>query len=225
MIGSQFRTVADIKKLSEAEIYEIAQERLSMMISRVKSEPAQFIFGYAYTLDQQDKVQPIKLFPRKQYLEEIIRIWQNERMLLMVKSRQMTMTWLFVALCLWDTMFHQGRSYFFVSKKEEDADFLVKRALFIYQHLPKYMQIPMTERYCLIKFPQINSEIQGVSQESDALRTRTASGILSDEMAFQPYAREAYQAMRPTIEAGGKFCGISTPNGKNFFYNCLFDLE
>ncbi len=91
--------------------------------------------------------------------------------------------------------------------------------------MPEYIKVPMARKYCYMRFDGTDSIIHAVSQDSDALRSSTASAIFSDEMAFQPYARKSYQGARPTIEGGGKFTGISTPNGKNFFYNLIFDLE
>ena len=120
------------------------------------------------------------------------------------------------------------RQIFFVSKKETDADKLVKRALFIFEHLPKEIQTyygPTSDKYCEIRFERTGSVIQGVSQESEALRMYTASAIFSDEMAFQEKAEKSWLAMRPTIDTGGQFIGVSTPNGKNFFYRMVYDID
>jgi len=55
------------------------------------------------------------------------------------------------------------------------------------------------------------------------LRQYTSSLIISDEMAFQEKAEEAYIAARPTLIGGGKFIGISSPNYKEFFYQMVGD--
>ena len=193
-----------------------------------------FIFRYVFTMDPHDKKMPIKRFPYSEYTDKIIDTWLAEDMLLMVKSRQMMASWLFVALHLWDAMFHKGRMNFFVSKKEADAGFdnqlsLLSRAKFIYDRLPESMKVKIkciTKPNPKMEFPELNSSILGMSQDSEGLRQYTASRILSDEMAFQERAEEAYIAMKPTLDGGGCLTGISTPNGRNnLFYYLVNDVK
>jgi phage FluMu gp28-like protein len=206
-------------------LQEVAITKLQLLLVKLRDDPKLFLYNFCYTFDPQDKNEPIKKFPHKAYMDKIIDFLLKERLVLICKSRQMMLTWLIVLFNLWDAMFHVGRQIFFVSKKEDDANHLVRRAEFAFEHLPPYLRIKKISKYCYLGFPQMYSEIHGMSQNADALRMYTASTVFFDEMAFQPYARDAYQAIRPTIEAGGKFIGVSTPNGKNFFYNLLFDLE
>jgi hypothetical protein len=42
--------------------------------------------------------------------------------------------------------------------------------------------------------------------------------LFSDEMSFQEKAAEAYIAAKPALAGGGAFVGVSSPNGKNFYY-------
>ena len=184
------------------------------------SHPWWWIEEQVWTKDEHDKVSPVKRFPLKEYLKLYCVLWYNEPLLLVPKSRQMMMTWLFSACYLWDTQFHQGRLNFFQSKKEEDADRLVQRAYFIYQHQSDWVKamFPATYTYCHLKFPQAGSEIWGVPQGGDQIRSHTASGIFSDEMAFQPQAEDAYSGAKPTIDGGGRFTGVSTANPGFFEY-------
>ncbi|OGX19558.1 MAG: hypothetical protein A3K83_04460 [Omnitrophica WOR_2 bacterium RBG_13_44_8b] len=192
-----------------------------------------FIFGYVYTLDPHDMNNPIKRIPKKHYIERLIEIWEIEKLLMVVKSRQMMATWLFVALNLWLAMFYRGQYIFFISRKEADAGLdsplsLLSRALFIYKHLPDNMKIKhyTSRQPSMLKFIENDSVIHGVSQDSDALRQYTASSILNDEMAFQEHSRESFAALKPTIDGGGRLTCISTPNGKsNLFYELAADIQ
>lgn len=186
-----------------------------------------FVFKYCFTLDPHDKKMPIKRFPQYEYLERMVDLWLENDLLLIVKSRQMMASWLYIALHLWDCMFHKGRTIFFVSKKEQDAGFdsqlsLLSRALFILERLPESMK-PKYKKGLQppkLEFPELHSSIMAMSQDSEGLRQYTASRILSDEMAFQERAEKAYIAMKPTLDGGGALTGISTPNGRNnlFYY-------
>lgn len=202
-------------------------------------DPYYFLTNWAYTLDVHDTENPIKLFPQKEYIKLIVKIWLKNPLLLIPKSRQMMITWIFVCLYLWDTQFHKGRLTFFQSKKEDDADDLVKRAKFIWDHEPRFLkrsyelkkfsplkcnpQHKSQHVYCKMTFPSIHSEIRGIPQGGDIIRMHTASGIFSDEMGFQPEAKAAYTAAKPTISSLGRFTGVSTAEDNSFFKDLVFD--
>lgn len=179
---------------------------------------------FVYTLDEHDKDNPIKPFPRREYFLPLIDLWQKEQIVLLVKSAKMMITWLFVALYLHDTMFNLGRHNFFQSQKEEAANFLIDRAKFIYSHQPHFLkQHKIRDVFGKLEFDAINSKIWGVPQGPDQIREYTPSGILSDEMAFQVEAEASYTASRPNITGGGRFTGITRPN-RGFFHEMIKDV-
>lgn len=188
-----------------------------------------FITKLCYTIDPHDIVSPIKLLPDYPYIRALTKIFVEEKLIAVVKSRQLLVTWLFCALHVWLCAYHKGQYVFFISRKEADAGFdtplsLCSRALFICQHLPEEVR-PRFDRGLqppILRFPDTMSVIQGVSQDSDALRQYTASSVLLDEMAFQEHAYDAYAAIKPTIDGGGRLVCVSTPNGKrNLFYKII----
>lgn len=221
----------DLRCLADGFLnYTDSRGGVEVMKARVSAKD--FVFKYCFTLDPHDKKMPIKRFPQYEYLERMVDIWEESDLLLVVKSRQMMASWLYVALNLWDAMHHQGRTIFFVSKKEQDAGFdsqlsLLSRALFMLERLPESMR-PKYKKGLQppkLEFPELHSSIMAMSQDSEGLRQYTASRILSDEMAFQERAEKAYIAMKPTLDGGGALCGISTPNGRNnLFYYLANDI-
>jgi hypothetical protein len=193
-----------------------------------RSDPWAFCCECVFTLDQTDETTPIKRFPSHfEYLKLYTRIWQKEKFIAVPKSRRMFFSWMNIILYTWDTMFHIGRSNAFVSKKEDDANELINKAKFILDNIPKDCLprdfIPKYEvTYGKMRFPEINSVIQGFPQGADQLRQFTFSGILADEMAFWADAQEMYSASFPTLEGGGRFTAISSP-GPGFFKALVFD--
>lgn len=198
----------------------------------IRNDPWEFLKGVR-TLDQVDRVTPIKPFPvHREYLKIFTRVWQRRRLLLVPKSRRMSMSWTCIALSTWDVMFHGGRNWAFVSKKETDSDELIKRSVFILENLdndiiPKAIVPKWEAIFGKLTFPEINSQILGFASGADQLRQFTFSGILADEMAFWDNAEQMFSASFPTIEGklgieGGKFVGISSP-GPGFFQRLVFD--
>lgn len=195
---------------------------------RIRNDPWEFLSTCVYTIDQVDQLNPIKKFPSfHNYLYVYTRLWERYPKIAVPKSRRMIMSWTNIALYLHDTLFRVGRYNGFVSRKEDAADELVKRAEFIYDHIPESV-IPKDllprkkSRFCVLEYPDINSKIEGFPQGADQLRQFTFSGLFFDEMAFMEDAQAAYSASLPTLEGGGRFTGVSSP-APGFFKALVFD--
>jgi len=215
---------SDPKKYNQIAL-QVRQKKAKLLpaqIEKASKDCHYFVKHFALTLDEHDKHNPIKHFPDKDYIWDMVTLFNDEQLLLIEKSRQMMATWTIMACCLWEAMFTPARRIFVQSKKELDANNLVDRCKFIYDQLPQAMkdQYPMKEprAYLKLEFPKWHSIIQGVPQGSDMLRQYTASRVVSDEMAFQEKSQDAYISLKPTLDGGGSFVGISSPNGKEFFY-------
>lgn len=177
---------------------------------------------WVWTLDSHNKENPVKAFPRKEYLKTVTEIWSKEKLLLIPKSRQMMITWLITALYLHEAQFNKGRNIFFQSKKERDADALVERAKFIFNHQPYFLKPKSKQVYCELSFPLLNSKIQGIPQGGDQIRMHTASGIFMDEAAFMHEAEDAFTAAKPSIDGGGRITMVSSAN-PGFFESLVND--
>ncbi len=141
----------------------------------------------------------------------------------------MLATWLFVSLYLWQAITQPASLIFLQSKREEDAignynaaTGLLGRTRFILEHLPSKLKPRYKTSSNKIEFIDNHSTIWAIPQGPDILRQHTAAGILSDEMAFQYKAEEAYTAAIPTIENGGRFTAVSTAN-PGFFQKLFLD--
>lgn len=180
--------------------------------------------GVIYTLDQVDMLQPVKQFPNDPWLEAIASYWRNDRLVAVPKSRRLMLSWLMIFLHLHLAMFNEGISVFFVSDKEDKSDELVKRAEFILKYIPDDQMLKPRYKgsYCYLDFPGLNSFIQGVPMGADQLRQYTATAIFADEFAFWERARETYMASIPTIQGGGRFTCVSSPQ-VGFFKDIVFD--
>ena len=197
-------------------------------INKYRDDPWFFATECVYTQDPQDLKNPKKKFPQHLYLKLFFKLWMIIKRMLVPKSRRMFMSWGCMTLYVWDAMFHKGRHFAFVSKKEEDADALIDRCKFILDNipeekLPKEYKPKYEKTYCKLIFSEIDSKIVGFPSGSDQLRMHGFSGIFADEMAFWEDAKEMYSASFPTIENGGRFTGVSSA-APGFFHDLVFDL-
>lgn len=183
---------------------------------------------YIRTIDESDRKSPIKAFPYNlAYVKLTFAIMEKEKLILIPKSRRMKMTWCTIVFILWDTMFHKGVHSACCSKKEDDADWLLReRIKFVYDNLdpsfPKEFLPRMEYKYCLISFPEIHSKIQGFPQGADQLRMYTLSNIFGDELAFWEKTEDTFAGAKPTLEGGGRFIGVSSA-APGYFKKMVFD--
>jgi hypothetical protein len=216
-----------------------SRELQALEFDRCKNDLYYWLTNWAKTLDSHDPDNPNKSFPDKDYIKFFIEKWLDCKLLFVPKSRQMMVSWICVACYLWDAQFHKGRLTFFQSKKADDANDLIKRAKTIWDNEPKFLKKYIEDGmmkdlilnpqnsgqavYNLMTFPQIQSEIRGIPEGGDVIRMQTASGILSDECAFQPEASAAYTAAKPTISNKGRYTAVSTAEDNTFFADAVFD--
>lgn len=189
-------------------------------------------------------------FPQHAFFKHIVNLWLKEKILFVAKSSQQMASWLFVALHLWDVMYHPGRFCLFQSSKEVKAGFggsdskdsktkgvvlsLMGRADFIYYNLPDFLKTPMTtsKQPPVMKFllrdpvtrQELPSIIMAISSAGDEPRQWTITNALIDEMAFQPEGERGFTAIVPRLTANARLTVVSTPNGKDFFYAKIYDL-
>jgi hypothetical protein len=75
---------------------------------------------------------------------------------------------------------------------------------------------PGSEFADLVKNNSVRSRIWAIPQGADVVRQYTASGLFSDEDAFQSLAGEAYGAYMPTMSKDSWVIKVSTPNPGHF---------
>jgi len=211
------------------ELPDDALERYALF----RDDPWMFLKYCVWTSDEVDQENPIKQFPTHLlYLKFLTLMWVQKKKLAIPKSRRLTVSWTFIALALWDVIFHKGRSWAFVSKKEEDSKELVQRAKFIYDHIPANMISPdllpklkrgeMQSSPPVMEFPDIYSKIMGFPSGGNQLRQRGFSGILEDECAFWEDAEASYASAEPTVKGGGRMVMVST-RFPGFFKKIVYD--
>ena len=213
---------ANYLAMSPADRAEVARHAYGLEWSECRKDPWYFIGTHCLTLDEHDHEQPYKLPPDKDYFRYLVEEWYANPRLLIPKSRQVMVSWGMVLCHLWWAMFRSGQLVFFQSKKEEDADKLVKRAFGVWRRLPLWMQerCPATYSYCNLKFTGQDCLIQGIPQGEDQIRSNTASAIFDDEAAFQPEFGSAFSAAQPAVEGGGRFTAASSAKAGEFFDLC-----
>jgi len=160
----------------------------------------------------------------------LLDLWESARACIILKARQLGISWLAAGYALWTAMFHDNANVLLLSKREDEAQKLLDKVKVIYDKLPAWLRAPEFARnnatliFAGSKTPDgrltKGSRITALPATEDAGRSETGSLVIADEWAFHPYAATNYSAFRPAIAAGSaKFIGISTANGIGTFFH------
>lgn len=179
--------------------------------------------GFVFTVDEHDEAEPTKRLPDKDYLRLMAYTWVHRDLLLVPKSRQLMVSWLFCSVGLHNLIARKSQRMAFISKKEEDADALLERAYDISQRLPHgRLYVPEVRRVKNeLTCSSTGSSMHAMNQTAKGLRSYTWSWIFSDEAAFQPEFDQMLTAAMAAVRGGGRMTAVSTPDGEETFYNLV----
>jgi hypothetical protein len=154
------------------------------------------------------------------YLREVLKVLENEPLVIIPKSRRMMISWLVAAYFVWHARYHENGALFWQSETEQKAAFIVdQRCKFIEEHLyrPEFKEQIKTIKtkqglVGRITYPN-GSYIWAVAQGGDVLRTYTATKVMMDECEFQDESPDALTALLPLVEKGAQAILVSSSNG------------
>jgi len=147
--------------------------------------------------------------------------------LLILKARQLGLTWLVAAYALWRAIFHFEELIVIISAKEDLAIEFLDRVKFIFDRLPVFMKPHVMKRTTTelhfgieskdskgnVKIEGLNSVIKSIPSTPDAGQSKTITLLILDESALNRYCKEIWSAAKPTLEhAGGQAIIISNPS-------------
>ena len=204
------------------ELERLAQAAEEELIWReCKRDPWFWMARFVKTTNENEPDSPpMPIDPRlHEYLEPTIETIHREPLVAIAKSRQMFMTWAICAYFLWTFLFRQGTRQFLQSKKQADANAILKRCADIYNALPEWQRertpARITEDKIVAADPEYRSEIWAIPEGDNVIRSYTLTNLFSDEVAFQDKFFAMYKAMRPAMGAGAKtkvvLCSSTAP--------------
>lgn len=164
--------------------------------------------------------------------EEALETFQENRLVVVLKARQLGLSWEALSYATHMILFNSGKSVTTISQTENDSKELVRRVSFILKHLPNWLIVnekgneeEKSENVTGITYESYSLEVtinhpgdkeasrfKGKTSSPGAARSFTDNLIILDEWAFHEHANKIWQAAFPTINrpTGGQVIGIST---------------
>ena len=205
--------------MSQQDIKQIvAQEYI-----KCAKDPAYFMKKYCYIQHPKRGRILFNLYP---FQESVLHLFRDENYIITLKSRQLGISTLASAYALWLMLFHKDKNILALAITQATARNLVTKTIFMYENLPKWLQLPFTEKNKLSLRLKNGSKITAKSSNADAARSEAVSLLLIDEAAFIDNIEETYTAAQQTLATGGQCMALSTPNGiANWFHKTWVDAE
>ncbi len=170
--------------------------------------PAYWIHTYIQIYDATNRVWiPFKLW-RAQF--ETLKTIQANRLVVILKARQLGMTWLVLAFALWLMLFHPIATILLFSKRDDEATYLlgIERMRGMYARLPDWMKARRVEVDNDHEWMLSNGSVARAFPTS-AGDSYTATLAVVDEADLVPDLNRLMNAVKPTIDGGGRMILLS----------------
>lgn len=201
-----------------ATVEELVQER--DFRSYVKS-PSAFMNGVVKIKIPGKGLVPLEL---RETQEEALGIFQDERMVCVLKARQIGWTTLTTLYALWLAMFTPNTTIILLSRTQAAARKSLTICWRAYAALPDWLKdrvVVDSRNQNEMKFAN-GSIIESQASRENAARGDSADLIVVDELAFFKNPEDAWAAIEPAFEVGGRVICISTANGYGNFFQKLY---
>lgn len=129
--------------------------------------------------------------------------------LVILKARQLGLSWLCLAYALWLLVFHAPATILLFSLREAEAKDLLHRLRFMYGHLPRWMQARELAQDAAVTLT-LSTGSRALAFSTRSGRGYTGSLAVVDEADYIPDLGHFLNAVKPTIDGGGQLFLVST---------------
>lgn len=155
---------------------------------------------------------------------ESVELWLKERYSILLKARQIGFSTLVSTFCFWLTFFYSDRVIIMLSKTERDAVKLLEKAKYGARFLPDWLKFRgpvMGVNQTKLTFSN-ESYLESLPSASDPARGETVHLVVVDELALLPNGEEAWAAIEPIADVGGRVIMLSTAKGEGNLFHQLW---
>lgn len=205
-----------IKPVKAVNYAEYIDEILKAEFDYCRNDVVYWANNYC-VIEDKDSPEIIIPFRGWEAQNQALRDFATFRLNLILKARQMGITWIALYFCTHDLIFNIGHTVVALSKTEDDAKELVRRMGVVLDNMPEILKgggltWKQTATSIFITDGKLTSTFKAFPASPSAGRSFTGNILLLDEWAFQEAAEEIWTSAYPTINrpTGGKVIGLST---------------
>ena len=163
-------------------------------------------YGYVYDAVAREWVR----FRLWEAQRDLAGAFPDELLWVVLKARQLGMTWLVLGFLLWLMLFRPAATVLLFSKRDNEAvELLDTRLKGMYERLPAWQQCQQIEADSGHAFQLSNGSVAKAFPTTGG-RSYTATAVFVDEADFVGDLRKLLDAVKPTVDAGGWLFLVST---------------
>lgn len=180
-------------------------------LKRCAKDPVYFINKYVKIIHGTRGEIPFYLY---NFQKELIHSYQRNRNSIILKSRQIGISWSTAAYVAWLMLFRKNKEIVVLSIKEETSKDFIKKIKQCIRSVPGFLKIWGIDDDNVKSISLTNgSTANATSSSIQAIRSKALSLLIVDEAAFVPNFDDIWKSAMPTLSTGGNCIMISTPNG------------
>ncbi len=149
---------------------------------------------------------PFHLWPQQQLALETL---QHNRSVVILKARQLGLTWLSLSFALWLMVTQPPAVILLFSLREAEAVELLRRLRAMHDRLPAWLQHGAGPTTTATRW-ELASGSRAHAFSTQSGRSYTGTLALVDEADFVPNLATFLNAVKPTVDAGGRLLLVST---------------
>ena len=210
-----------IQNMTEIELMHLSRD---LEYEHCRNDIAYYVRTYCVYEDKDadELIQPFNMWDAQ---EEALKSIHEHRRNIIMKARQLGITWLVISYASSVLLLRSGRTVIGLSRTEEEAKELVRRLAVEYNNMPQLIRekkntngwngitFEATAMSLTVYHPDgLVSVFKAFPSSPDSVRSFTADLLIFDEWAFQQWAEQIWTSAVPAINRpnGGKFIGLST---------------
>lgn len=179
-------------------------------ILKCGKDPVYFMKKYCKI---QHQVRGLIPFETYDFQDDCVKSFQEHRFNIVLKSRQLGLSTVTAAYCVWYAIFKKDKNVLVIATKLNTAINFIKKVKTILDNLPSWLLLTKFEpTKQSIRFTN-GSSITAVPTSPDAGRSEALALLIIDEAAFIRDFDEIWTSLYPTLSTGGSAIILSTPNG------------
>jgi hypothetical protein len=198
-------------------------------------DPCVFIDRYCWIRGKGGTTERFRLVNGWEFQGEIVRAMDEEDRLLILKARQLGISWTGDAFALWLCTANRGQTVLILSQGQRESKEEMRRIRFMHKMLPPELRRATGGEILVAKapdtteqleFPEMDSRIISMPSTEHAGTSFTATLVIIHELAKIKNARSLVTAIIPTMADHGRFFVISTAFGySGVFYEYWRDNQ
>jgi hypothetical protein len=199
----------------------LSQEQIEE-VTKCRMDPIYFIRKYGKIRHPMRGIIRFDLYP---FQENVLKRMLENRFIIIVKGRQMGLSTLMAAYCVWFACFFRAKQILILANKGSTASNVIRKCKLFMENIPVWLVPPLVndnQQSCIF---ENTSVIAATTTTSDAARSEALSLLIFDEAAIvrNKLIEEVWTSARPTLSTGGSAVILSTPKGVGNWFHSMWE--